>query len=171
MGQNMFFSLPFSGIKNGSHTYSFEVDNEFFEFMKNETGLNGNWSVTLELDRRSNICDLVFYIEGKMPTTCDRCTAEIILPVSTQYNLVLKVTHEDTEDTEDIIYIKNTEHTLILDQIIYELITLSVPWVRVYDCDKDSPRPCNMIVLNKLAENQSNPSNILWEQLKNIRSN
>jgi uncharacterized metal-binding protein YceD (DUF177 family) len=171
MGQNMFFSLPFSGIKNGNHTYRFEVNSDFFKFMKSETLLDGKWSVTLELDRRSNICDLVFNIEGHMPTTCDRCTADIILPVSSQYSLVLKVTHEDVEDTEDIIYIKNTEHTLILDQIIYELISLSVPWIRVYDCEKDLPRPCNMIVLNKLAENQNDNSGILWEKLKNINPN
>lgn len=168
MGQNAFFSLPFSGIKNGKHTYHFEVGSDFFRFMNSESVLDGKWHVTLDLDRRFNICDLVFHIEGDFPTTCDRCTADIMLPVTSQYDMVLKVTLEDMEDTEEILYIKNTEHTLYLDQIIYELITLSLPWIRVYDCESESPLPCNMDVLNKLSENQKNHSPHLWDELKNL---
>lgn len=166
-----FFSLPFSGIKNGQHTYNFSVQKDFLEAMESDLITEGKFNVKIELDRRSSICDLKFFIEGLIPAVCDRCVADIHLPIASEYNMVVKVTPEDLEDTEDILYLKESEHTLILDQIIYELICLSLPLINVYNCEKEIPKPCNSRVLEKLKLNEPKPINPLWEGLENFNQN
>ena len=166
MSQNHFFSLPFTGIKNGKHHYEFEVKSDFFDFMESSLLKEGEFKINVELDRRSSICDLSIDINGKIPAVCDRCVATIELPVSAQYDLVVKVTTKEEEDTEDILFIKDTEPSLVLDQIIYELICVSLPLVNIYNCEEEDPIPCNELVLNKLKSQGNDKSNPIWDDIK-----
>ncbi len=170
MGQKHFFSLPFSGIKNGQHVYHFEIFNDFFQSIENSLVNRGEFDIKLELDRRSSICDLKFFIKGNIPAVCDRCVAEISLPVEAKYDMLLKVSTKDIEDTDEVIYIKDSENTLILDQIIYELICVSLPLVNVYDCENENPMPCNKVVKNRIQEAQSDSTNSIWSQLKDLKN-
>jgi len=170
MGQKYFFSLPFSGIKNGEHVYHFHISKDFFNAIEDSLITDGEFDIKLELDRRSSICDLKFFINGRIPVICDRCVADIALPVEAKYDMVLKVTPKDIEDTEEVIYIKDTENTLILDQIVYELICVSLPMVNVYDCENDNPIPCNVIVKNKIKEQSNDVTDSIWSQLKDLKS-
>ncbi|MBK8625808.1 MAG: DUF177 domain-containing protein [Saprospiraceae bacterium] len=167
------FSLPFVGMKDGFHSYVFDVGQDFFAEFENAPINDGLFSVKVDVDKRSGHSALTFYISGHVSASCDRCLAEIRLPVNGEYELLVKVSNTATDDVE-VIYIKDDQSNLYLGQVIYEFICLSLPLINKYDCESEVPKPCNEEVLSKLnapdiLEEESNQTLNIWTGLKNIR--
>ena len=150
MRESAHFSLPFSGMKDGYHQYVFSADTSFFKLFEKSPIAEGSFEILVEADKRPGITDLTFKIHGHASATCDRCLADINLPVSGEYSLVVKTSTEDAQPTDEVLFIKVDQPTIDLTQVIYEFICLSMPLVNVYDCGNDVPLPCNFDVLRRL---------------------
>ncbi|MFZ1751990.1 MAG: YceD family protein [Saprospiraceae bacterium] len=163
------FSLPYGGMKDGLHRYKFDIDNDFFSSFENTLIRQGNFVIEVEIDKRPSMSEMLLNISGSFATTCDRCLADIHLPVSGQYQLLVKT--GDKESEEEIIYISSDQTHLDLKQIFYEFICISLPMVNTYNCENEIPKKCNDEILSKLTtsaltvENIETTSNI-WESLK-----
>lgn len=165
------FSLPFSGMKDGFHVYDFDVENDFFKSFEHSPIQNGQFKIIVEADKRSGITDLDIIIEGYIGTTCDRCLADINLPIYGEYHIIVKVGDEVSDDDE-IIFLAADQPKLYLAQTFYELICVSLPLISTYDCEYDTPKPCNEDILSKISKQESqekeepkNGKNI-WGDLK-----
>ena len=131
----------------------------------------GLLSIQLTFDKSVNVSTMIFDIEGKISTTCDRCTAEINLPIVDQHSILLKL-GEEKDSTDEVMYIHPETSELNLSQIIYEFIVLSVPIMKVYDCEYDEPLPCNASILDKLdASKEENKGSSIWDDLKGLDLN
>jgi uncharacterized protein len=166
------FSLPFSGMKDGFHVYDFEVENDFFKSFEHSPIQDGRFQITVEADKRPGITDLDIIIDGHIGTTCDRCLADINLPVYGEYHLVVKISDEVSDDDE-IIFLPADQPKLYLAQVFYELICVSLPLINTYDCEYDTPKPCNEDILSKISlpelEEKEEPKNgNIWGDLKGI---
>lgn len=166
------FSLPYVGMKDGIHSYVFEAGHDFFAEFENAPISDGIFTIVVDIDKRSGLSELTFNIEGHVSATCDRCLADIRLPVLGQYELLLKVSNTGTDDDE-VIYIKDDQSHLYLGQVIYEFICLSLPIINKYDCDNEIPKPCNEEVLEKLNTSEkietSNQTLNIWKGLEDIQ--
>lgn len=166
------FSLPFSGMKDGFHIYNFEVENDFFKHFEQSPIQNGSFQITVEADKRPGITDLDIIIDGHIGTRCDRCLADINLPVYGDYHIVVKIC-DDVSDDDEIIFLTADQPKLYLSQVFYELICISLPLINTYDCHNDLPKPCNQDILNKIivqdfeTEEPKNENNI-WSNLKGM---
>ena len=129
----------------------------------------GNFIIDLDLEKKTGVSVMEFHLEGHAEMNCDRCMEIIQLPVKGDYRMLLKYGDEE-ESNEEILYIDPEMSTLHLAKLIYEYILLSVPIVKVYNCEDEVPRPCNMEVLNKLNANENVPSEeaSVWDSLKGI---
>jgi uncharacterized metal-binding protein YceD (DUF177 family) len=158
------FSIPYRGMKNGMHTFRFQVDNEFFKCFENSLIDVGNINVELDLDRRSDLAIADFRCKGTVLVTCDRCLLGFDLPIETEFTLHIKEGDADP-DEDEIIYINEYTSNLNVAQYIYEWITLSLPMVRMHE-DINS---CDPQVINKLnvVSDKSEDDNI-WSNLKNM---
>jgi uncharacterized metal-binding protein YceD (DUF177 family) len=168
------FSLPYAGMKDGMHEYTFTAGPDFFKAFDASLIEDGQFTIKLRADKRPGIMDLKFHVSGVIATLCDKCLADIQLPVKGEYSLHVKV-GEGVSDDEEILFVRDDQPKLDLSQAIYEFICLSVPMVHVYACQKDNPPPCNQDVLKKLIPTDKAPdpekeSNV-WEQLKNLDLN
>ena len=165
------FSIPYIGIKDGLHQYQFKVDNRFFALFENSPITEGDFNINLVLDKRSGLSELDFEIDGHIGALCDRCLADIRLPISSTNHILVKVSNKISEDDE-VIFIKEDHSHLDLSQIIYEFIVLAMPLMNIYDCENEEPRKCDMNVLKKLSEDvieDTEPTtNKIWENLKDI---
>lgn len=167
------FSLPYIGMKDGFHSYLFEAGNDFFAEFENSPIVDGTFSIKVDVDKRPGLSELTFYIDGKVAATCDRCLADIQLPVCGEYDLLVKVSNTEVNDV-DVIYIKDDQAHLYLGQVIYEFVCLSLPLTNIYDCASDIPKPCSEEVLNKLntsdiATEEPNQTLNIWNSLKGIQ--
>jgi uncharacterized protein len=172
MGVSNLYSLPYLGMKDGLHKYHFTAGNDFFAAFEHSPIHQGDFEINLEVDKRGYLSEFVFEISGKAKAVCDRCLADINLPVAGHYVLHSKLSTEEVEDDE-IISIKPDQSHLDLSQYIYEMICLSLPLTNVYDCENEMPRICDDAVLSKLASGDNTkeadkPDSIVWQNLKGL---
>ena len=78
---------------------------------------------------------------------------------------------ENEREEDNIVFIHPESHHLHVADMLYEQILLAIPLIKVYDCQKEEPRPCNEKVLEILDSNErvEEKSNPLGEVLKDLK--
>ena len=164
------FSVPYKGLGNGIHHLNFTVDSAFFKEFEDSHIDNGNFNVDVELDKRHEHSILNFSISGKSKTSCDRCLSQIQLPIQGSFELHIKV-GENEGSNDEIMFIHPDTSIINLAQVVYEFILLSMPIIKVYDCDMESNPPCNFVVLDKLDKEEQDSNEQqgnVWDSLKDL---
>lgn len=168
------FSIPIKGIKSGIHHYSFQIEPEFFENFEHSPIQEAHIKCDLELEKRPDLIHLSFSLEGRVKTECDRCLAPIHLPVESKQYLLAKYSAEEMEDDGEIIYIHLEAQKLNVAKYIYEYICLSLPLVKIYDCEQEDPPVCNFEMLKFLEtdpqEEKEESGDPVWDELKKLKS-
>lgn len=163
------FSIPYKGLKNGLHNYDFTLDHRFFELMENHDFVGSLFNVKVDLDKKHDHCMLTFMIEGSLSTNCDRCTANIAMPIDQKYTLLLKFSEsENPMEDDEIVFLDPETSILDIAPYIYEYVILSIPLVKIFDCDED--KDCDNEVLNKLYKEDDDTSEEggIWDSLKGL---
>lgn len=165
------YSIPIRGLEDGHHQYQFELDASFFKLYENSPVQSGMFEVVVSLDKHSYLSTLDLRISGHFVSTCDRCLVEIDIPISGKYQLVIK-DGEGPSDDPDLVFLPLDAYELKMADILYDYTCLSLPIVRVIDCDRMENRPCDVNVLKyiqKEEKNQQGPGP--WDELKNLNVN
>ena len=162
------FSIPIKGLKTGLHEFKFEIDQDFFKSFENSPVKSGLLNCVLAFDKKDDHILLNFETSGSVKTTCDRCTSQIDLPISSEYEIIVKYGEENNE-LEEVYYLEPDAHEINVASLIYEQIVLALPLIKVYDCEVDEPRPCNFDILSILSEESEAASNPLGDALKNLK--
>lgn len=167
------YSIPVKGLHTGAHTFRFRIDRSFFQHFEHSPVSDGDIDLSLSFDKRPDLFVLEFDFEGTVKTECDRCLATIDLPVSGHQRLLVKFSETEELEDAEVIYIHPDTQQLNVSKYVYEFIVLALPMIRVYDCENDENRQCNMEMLKYLEQNEpSNGEDIepeinpIWEQLK-----
>ena len=166
------FGIPIYGIQFGLHHYEFELDNRFFEAFEDSPIQEGEYKARVECDKRENEFILNFSIEGRFQSACDRCLADIKVPSAIEKMIWVKYSNESHPGgNSDIIYLEETEHIFNVADLLYELVILSIPIVKRYDCDNDPNPKCDFKVLSYLKqENKESEKNSLADKFKDLRN-
>lgn len=169
------FILPLSGLYKGEHHYTFKIDKEFFDQYEESPIKNGSLTVDLFLDKRPDLIELKFNLSGTVVSECDRCTANIDLPIENKYRSLIKTRDDGTmhDELEDVIYISPNTEDYNVAPLVYDVICLALPMIKFIDCEDKDPLPCNQEVLNHLnvdeeeTESEEKTSSI-WDGLKGL---
>jgi uncharacterized protein len=145
------YTLPIQGLKNGIHRFKFVVGVDFFKHFEGSPIHEGRFDLSVELDKHDSFFELTFDFQGVTATECDRCTANIQLPFGGSEKLIVKRTQEDIEEDIDIVFLSPDAHEFNIAQYVYEFICLSMPFNKTYDCDSESPKPCDTNILKLLG--------------------
>ena len=140
--------VPFTGLKDGKHQFTFEIDKSFFDQFEYSLIDSGNVIVEMELDKNINMLTTLFDISGSVDSTCDRCTDPLTLKIKGNYRLVFKFGDEESEN-EDLIVLPEEAYELHLADFIYEFITLCTPSKKIH-----KPGECNEEMM-KMVEKHS----------------
>lgn len=166
------FSIPVSGLRDGQHRFNFEVDHAFFAAFEDSPIEQGHLHVHLDFDKRPGMYVLEFTIDGTVQTPCDRCLENIHLPVNAEHRLLVKFSDEERPDEAEVIYVSPDLEKLNVARYVYEFIVLSMPIIKVYDCENDENAVCNEDMLSYLDEDASTESetieeaNPMWDELR-----
>jgi len=172
------FLIPVSGLKIGVHQFDFQIDSDFFQAFEASLIKEGNFQVSMGLDKRSDMILLDFDIKGRTPTACDRCLAAIQMPIKGKHQLIAKYAEEGVSSEAELVYISRDENSLDVSKFIYEYICLSVPLIKTYDCENEEELPCNEDLLDILdsqnatqqdGDKEDPPSNPIWDALKDLK--
>ncbi len=166
------YSIPLMGLIDGAHQFEFKIDKDFFKKFENPIIEDGTFQVQVDVVKQPDAMFLSFNITGTMKSDCDRCLAEIDLPVEGKYDLIAKYAEKSSE-TDEVIYIVPDQSELELKKPIYDFIGLSIPLVKTYDCEKEEPRVCDDAMLDKIEGTEEAPqdepkSSPIWDALKDF---
>ena len=166
------FTILVRGLDEGIHNMHFQVEKSFFEAFENTLFESGKFSVEVEFDKRSNMFVLNFDIKGFVETSCDRCTANIQLPVTGDFYTIFKLTEDEGNNEAEVVFLEPSIDTLNIAKYIYEFILLSIPLVRTYNCEDEKVKPCDEKALEALEsmENtkEKKTTNPVWDNLKGL---
>jgi len=146
------YRIAFTGLKPGTHSFSFRVGDGFFEQTRDAGITAGNVTVEITMVKEERMMDLHLEISGKVRVACDRCNEPVEMEVKGRERLIVKLGDHWEEESEDVQVIPDTAHEIDLAPFLYEYIHLLLPARRVHPDDRNGQSGCNPDVLKKLEE-------------------
>ena len=166
------FTIPLEGLKDGMHQFDFQIDRGFFNHFEQSPIQEGNFDLKLFFDKRPDLLVLTFDFKGSFSTNCDRCLEAIELPMKNSEQLLVKYAEAPSEEA-DVVYIERGTQQLNVAKYAYEFICLSIPMIKVYDCEEDENPPCNQAILDQLYNEEEveeeETKNPVWDALKDLK--
>jgi uncharacterized metal-binding protein YceD (DUF177 family) len=177
MGGMKAFSIPFSSLKDGSHDFTFNVTDSFFEAFPFSEIKKGDVKIDVTMVKSFHIMTLNIKMKGEVEQVCDRCGNDYRQPVEGERVLVVHLNADSFEDEDDLISLPESVHALDLSQYLYEYISLLVPSRRVCGGNPEGSNECDPEVIKKLeelragsdSEEQQKDTDPRWDSLKNLK--
>jgi uncharacterized protein len=165
------YTIPIGGLKEGHHTFDFEIDNKFFESFEESEIKGGSLFANVEVEKRSSHIDMFIRISGKVEVCCDRCLEMFFYPVESENRLLVKFGKKIEDSDPDIISLTTDDHELDLQQHLYEYINLALPIKKVHPDDRYGKSTCDPIMLKKLKEliiEEEKEIDPRWDELRKL---
>lgn len=170
------YAVRISGVGEGSHNYSFELDDRFFVLFEHSEISKGNVHSEVILEKNPGTLALHFSLEGKVEVECDRCLELFMTEVSARHTLFIKTGVNSGDSDDDVIHIGKDDHEIEVGQFLYEFIILALPYQRIHPDDPHGHPTCDPEMLKKLdahrtresdpeSESSTDPR---WDALKNM---
>ncbi|WGK65863.1 YceD family protein [Croceiramulus getboli] len=144
------FTIPFVGLKEGSHAFEFDLGDSFFAHFDYDDFNHMDLAGALTLVKKSTMLELRFAVNGQAEVNCDLTNEPYDQPMSGTYDLVIKFGPEFNDEHEDILILPHGEFEINVAHYFYELAVLSMPNKRVHPGVADGSLDSE--VLKKLEE-------------------
>jgi uncharacterized protein len=168
------YAIRISGLGEGDHIFSFELDRQFFALFEHSDICNGNVKATVTLEKKPGVISLHFCLEGEVEVICDRCLDNFMTGVSSTHSIFVKTGETPGEVDEDVLIIGKDEHEIEVSQYMYEFIILALPYQRIHPDDDNGKSLCNPEMLKKLDDHRAKErdsketTDPRWDALKGI---
>jgi uncharacterized metal-binding protein YceD (DUF177 family) len=166
------FHISFTGLKDGQHSFDFQIGKAFFEAFEEDRILDSDIKLKLFLDKSDSMLQWQFEFDGQIKTACDRCTLPFLHPVVFDEMLIVKFGPETIEESENVLVLDETEHEIRLEQYIFEFISVALPMRLAHPEDEEGNSDCDMTFLENY-ENEPEPDedeiDPRWAALKNLK--
>ena len=173
------YSINFVGLKEGQHKFDYHLDDKFLENFENPLISDFDVDVQLVFEKHVNLLELNFEWTGTLPTVCDLCSEDFLLPLSGSEKLIVKIVHElpDDKDEPEVIYIQQGESSINIALPLYEAIILQIPLRKVHPISENGESTCNKEILKYLSsqktekdeDNDSSEKPSVWDELKKLK--
>ena len=183
MSTSAAFVLPLKGLGKGLYEYDMVIDGAFFREFAESPIEQAEVDLHLIVDKQSREMVVDVQLTGTVRTACDRCLADIDLPIEDRRQLIVKFSPETEAavDEGEIVYLHSDTNEFNLAPFVYETVVLAVPMIRVYDCREGAPPyPCDEDLLQRIGdasaleedttENEADKPSP-WDVLKDLNNN
>lgn len=165
------YAVPLKSLRNGIHQFSWSLDSSFFEHFEGSPIRKGYFTIDMLLDKQDDLSSLQLDINGSYKSVCDRCLANIEIPVQQHYQLYVKTSLEKVSDPS-LICLTPGEVDLKLADIFYDYVCLSLPITQTIDCAQMENPPCDQDVLSRIkSEDDLHTDGSIWDALKKLKEN
>jgi uncharacterized metal-binding protein YceD (DUF177 family) len=170
------YTIPFVGLKIGSHDFEYEIGKKFFEDFEYEDFNSANLHLEVVLEKKNTMMELFFETSGTVNVNCDLTNEPFDMPISSSLRLVVSFGDEFNDENEELLIVPHGEYEINIAQYAYEMIVLAVPQKRKHPGIEDGTLKSD--VLDKLEElsprgiNEDNDNeediDPRWSKLKNL---
>ena len=126
------YDVVFSGLKNGKHQFTFEIDKAFFQLFDTEQDFTEPQIVAdILMDKHATFLEFEIKTTGTVNLVCDISNENFDYPIENEIKVLVKFGEEYDDSEEDVITIPSTDHAFNVVQLIYEDVMLSIPMKKV----------------------------------------
>ncbi len=172
MSKRSSYAIRISGLGEGEHNFSFELDRAFFVLFEHPEIDNGKVHGEVVLEKKHGFFSLHFLLEGEVEVTCDRCLDKFMTPVLSKQKVFVKLGDEPGEIEDDVLVIGRDDHEIEVGQYMYEFLMLALPCQKMHPDDAEGRSTCNPEMLKKLDAHQAREvekeTDPRWDALKGI---
>lgn len=176
------FTINFASLADGDHLFDYQIDNKFLKHFEATLVHEATIDVKLLFVKFFNTLELNFNISGTVLTPCDVCSEEFNLAIEGQEQIIVKIVNEMPTEADElnVVYLEENSSSINIAEMLYELLTLSIPMRKVHPNDKKGNPTCDPSVLSFLIESEQNlntpnpdddsdNSNPIWDELKKLK--
>ena len=169
------FSIPFTGLKLGKHQFEYEIDKSFFDAFEYSLVKDGALKAMVELDKQETMLILHFDIEGTIQLNCDKCLSEFSQTIEIKERQIVKFAEDNLEsDDLEIIVLSKKESELDISELIYEFITVAVPYINKCEqvgkeCDQEMIATLAKLASGNTEKEEEQSDDPRWEALKKLK--
>lgn len=166
------YDIAFSGLKNGKHAFSFEINEAFFNLFETEQEFS-NPKITADvlLNKHTTFLEFEINVEGSIQLVCDITLKDFDYPIENQIKVLVKFGEVYDDSDVDIITIPQKDNAFNIAQLVYEDIVLTVPMKKVSpDLSEE-----DIALLEKFSapdeeiEEKEDEIDPRWNALKNLK--
>ncbi len=166
------YDVSFSGLKNGKHTFHFEIDKAFFQLFDTEQEFfDPKILAEVLMDKHSTFLEFFINTKGDIGLNCDITDQPFRHRIENEIKVLVKFGEEYDDSDEEVIQIPMQDHAFNVAQLIYEDVVLSVPMKKISPnvSDKD------LEILEKFSPKQeeetteNEESDPRWDALKKLK--
>ena len=168
--------VKFISLPAGNHDFNFHIGDEFFEQYSNSIIHKANLEVKVVLNKTTTM-EIDIEINGDVDVECVRCLEHFTMPIHAFQHLLIRMVDnpEAEDDDNDTIHIANSASELVLNNHIYDFVTLEIPYSPTHPDEDDQPG-CVNEALDALSDDQEEEkseevNDERWSALKKIKLN
>ncbi len=150
MGKYSQYKIDLKNLPNETTTYSYVLDQKFFDAIDHEEVRKGNVKAELTVRRTVDAYEFNFHLFGTIQIPCDRCLDEMSQEIDATDRLVVKLGEEYSEDSDELVTIPQDEAAINIAWYLYEFIVLDIPIKHVHEQGK-----CNKAMVSKYRQHQA----------------
>jgi uncharacterized protein len=169
---NQKYILPFKGLKDGKHIFSFKLDKELFELFEVEGIRNIDLVTEIQLVKKNSYLELEFLIRGNIEVICDVCLDFYVQKIESIGRLFIRFGEESDELSDELIVIPARETELEISQYIYDFTMLGIPFRRQHPQDLNGESSCDpemiKILRNMEVKEENSHTDPRWNNLKKL---
>ena len=147
VGKFDLYKIQLNALSEGSHSFDYELDNDFFKKIDSPEVQKGDVKVSVSLKKINDTFELNFNLEGLIFISCDRCLDEMEQPITYKGKLFVKFGKDFSQEDDDIVIVPESEGEINIAWFLYEFIVLSIPTKHVHQ-----PGKCNKTMSSKLKK-------------------
>lgn len=150
MGKYSQYKIDLRNLPDSVTTYSYELDQKFFDAIDQEEVRKGFVKVELSVRETIAAFEFNFHSIGTIQIPCDRCLDEMNQEIDTHNRLIVKLGEEYSEESDEIVTIPEDEGAINIAWYLYEFIVLNIPMKHVHESGK-----CNKMMTSKYRKHQA----------------
>jgi uncharacterized metal-binding protein YceD (DUF177 family) len=169
------YIVEFSGLKNGTHSYEWNLSDAFFDGFNRNGFQNTNLAVHARMDKDETMLVFHLVLNGTLEFDCDRCLTPFTYLLKGNKALVFKLNGvESLEEDEDLFVLKDTEFQLDIAPHLNDLVQVSLPMKRLCRMNEGQTKDCDPEMLAKLkiysaSTEKASKEDPRWEALKHLK--
>lgn len=161
-------TIPFSGLKDGTHDFDFVLGDDFLRSTGVEEFLGGEMKAHVTLEKSEHLLVTNIHVDGHIDMLCDHCNAPMQQPVKGDQRQIFKLTGEEETDDDELVSIDPQAHEINLTHYLFECISLHLPIRHVHpdgQCDPEVEGALEKVQVHHAPE--ADPRWAVLQDLKN----
>ncbi|MDO5524388.1 MAG: DUF177 domain-containing protein [Bacteroidia bacterium] len=150
MAKFSLYNIQLLKLSQGKHIFEYELDRKFFDAIDGDEVKKGCVKVLLTVHKTATTYEFDFDIKGIVQIPCNRCLDEMNQEIDTQNRLIVKLGHEYSEESDEVIVIPEDDGEINIAWFLYEFVALNIPIKHVHE-----PGKCNRTMSTKLRKHRA----------------